>query len=124
MNRIRLIPASFILMLSLFSHAVLAESATDERAQQTTDAMVEELQLDSEQSSRVHELNQQTFSQIAELRKADQNRFSKYRSLKKVVQERDKSMQEILSDAQYDTYLSSAKERRQQLKTYLKEQDN
>lgn len=109
MNRIRLIPASFILMLSLFSHAVLAEPATDERAQQATDAMVEELQLNGEQSSRVHELNKQTFSQIAELREADQNRFSKYRSLKKVVQERDRSMQEILSDAQYETYLSSAK---------------
>ncbi|MCV6612375.1 MAG: DUF4890 domain-containing protein [Amphritea sp.] len=124
MNLIRLIPASFILMLSLFSHAVLAESTADDRAQQATDTMIEELQLNGEQSTRVLELNKQTFSQIAELREADQSRFSKYRSLKKVVQERDRSMQEILSDAQYDTYLSSAKERRQQLKTYLKEQDN
>ncbi|MBN3562222.1 hypothetical protein [Aliamphritea spongicola] len=110
-----------ILTLGLSLNAQ-AFDANDPRIQEITDAMTEQLSLSDAQADQIHQLNQQSFSQLSDLKaQGIDNRRQQFKALREIGEQRKSELKTILDDEQYQTYEATAKERRAKFKEYLQE---
>lgn len=108
-------------MLTLgLSLNVQAFDANDPRIQEITDAMTEQLSLSDAQADQIHQLNQQSFSQLSELKaNGTDTRRQQFKALRDIGEQRKTELKAILDDDQYQAYEATAKERRAKFKELL-----
>jgi len=123
MNMISRLITGLALIAACLSTNLWASDVNEERARTATDAMVDQLQLSDAQAEKVYVLNKQLFSDLSDMRdQSSSNRMAQLRALRALGKERDAAMQEVLDEEQYKTWSANAKERREKMRQYLKDQ--
>ena len=80
------------------------------------EAYQEQLNLTKEQSEKVEEINMTYFEGLSELRNSNKARFAKYREWKNLGKTRDKEMEAVLDNQQYEIFKEFQAEMREKFK--------
>jgi DNA repair protein RadC len=84
----------------------------------TMKANTASLNLTEEQLSKFEEIAKRYGDQLMELRESDASKFSKYRKMKSIKKSRNKEMQQLLSEEQYERYLKNQEAMEKKMKEY------
>ena len=80
------------------------------------EAYQEQLNLTEEQSEKVEEINMTYFEGLSELRNSNKARFAKYREWKNLGKTRDKEMEAVLDNQQYEIFKEFQAEMKEKFK--------
>lgn len=100
---------STILLLAAFSGHSQEKS---DLARKMTDKMKTTLSLTDDQYPKVLAANEQFATQMAAVKDGGGSRLSKLKKLKAIDSERDKALKNVLTEAQYATFVEQKKENR------------
>ncbi|TWV10523.1 hypothetical protein FQ707_12555 [Bacteroidaceae bacterium HV4-6-C5C] len=107
----------YFLIMGLPLHAQESKSTSEKWARALTDQMKEKLSLDSQQYSKVYDINLKYIKKNMELQNSSARRMEKFKILKANMEAKDKELKNILTADQYKVYETM----KEQLKEELKE---
>lgn len=123
-----------VLMLTLFSMLIttpcwaqsetgrtFADSSPSERAQLQTEVMRESLQLSDQQTAEIENINLYYAKEIGTLQNSGKPRLKKFRAVKSLLAEKDKKIEQILTQNQFNDYKNAQEEMRKNIKKKLAE---
>lgn len=105
---------------SAFSQTETKESTPEERAQQWTTWMKEQLALAPDQEAKVHAINLKYASQNEDLKASTASRRDKFRQLKSRDNDKDAELKEILTSDQFHQYQQKKKDFQRQMMSKLR----
>ncbi|MCG8428040.1 MAG: DUF4890 domain-containing protein [Chromatiales bacterium] len=118
----RLLMLGLLTVSTLLAANDMAAQNAEELSELITEQMVDELSLNTDQTSRTHEINQQFIEKIQALRQTGQSqRLGQLKGLRQIAKERDEAMNQILTDQQFSEYQELVKQHRAELREMLKE---
>ena len=106
-NTLKILLLLAVIVMTSTVNAQTGSRMTEEEkaeARARYEAYHERLNLTEKQSEKVEEINMIYFEGLSELRKSNNTRLVKYREWKNLSKTRDKEMEAVLDDQQYETY--------------------
>ena len=118
----RLLMLGLLTVSTLLAANDMAAQNAEELSELITEQMVDELSLNTDQTNRAHEINQQFIEKVQALRQTGQSqRLGQLKGLRQIAKERDEAMNQILTDQQFSEYQELVKQHRAELREMLKE---
>lgn len=118
-----------LLLLPTLSQAQETERerlTAEERAQALTDSMTVQLKLSEAQQSEVYDINMKYAEKMETLRSSAKGngrraRMKAMKAMKQLRQDKNADMEEVLSEEQFETYITKQEERRERIRRSLRE---
>ena len=106
----------------LFVAATVSSTASEQNAADLLGEFQQQLNLNDQQLAEFKDINIAFAQQLQQLREKEQSRFSKIRSFKEISKNKDQQLKSLLSEEQYQDYLTLQKQKKTELKKTLKAQ--
>jgi hypothetical protein len=113
----------FVLSILFFAISASAQKMGDaaERSTKLTEWMRTNLRLTDEQLPTIRDINLKYAKKMDELRSSSLPKSEKMKQIEDNDKEKDKELQEVLTDGQFQTYLSKKQEIKKKFKENLKQ---
>ncbi|MDC6384101.1 hypothetical protein D2V93_17070 [Flagellimonas taeanensis] len=111
-----------VLALMLFSFALGFSQDDEGTYSKILDKQIEALQLSGDKKDAFVEISEKYFEKIKATRESEVSRMSKFKELKAIQDSKNKEMEALLTESEFETYKELQKENREMMKDRYKQQ--